>query len=45
MRNRQVDRNLQTKVLKYLEYIKEIEKEDPTKGIVILNKVSADVRE
>ena len=40
MGDRSIDRNLKIKVLKYLEYIHDKEKDDPKIGMNILNSIS-----
>lgn len=45
MGDRSIDRNLQIKVLKYLDYIHDKEKDDPKIGMNILNSISKNLRE
>ncbi|KAL4465504.1 hypothetical protein ABPG72_009442 [Tetrahymena utriculariae] len=44
LRSRQVDKNLQLRILKYIEYIHEIERESPEKGLQIMNQVSEELK-
>ncbi|EAR82605.2 cyclic nucleotide-binding domain protein (macronuclear) [Tetrahymena thermophila SB210] len=42
--SRQIDKNLQLRILKYIEYIHEIERDSPEKGLQIMNQVSEELK-
>ncbi|KAL4426625.1 hypothetical protein ABPG74_003088 [Tetrahymena malaccensis] len=42
--SRQIDKNLQLRILKYIEYIHEIDRESPEKGLQIMNQVSEELK-
>ena len=45
MRNRKIDKNLQFKIIKYLDFVQKREKNTPELALKIINKVSKKLRE